>query len=247
MNEGAGDGFVIGSVLADDAEDQADLTFTLDDDAGGLFDLVDGQIVVAAGQGALLDYDALDGSGLVKRITVTVSDGQGGSLMQEFDIQVLDVLRESVAGTVGNDTLVGGAGSDALNGGEGDDRLYGRGGVDQLAGGEGSDTFVFDTAPSFGVRKTLVDFNPDEDVLWVHNATFGLGGFATGALSASRFHLGQDAASSHAQTAQQRFIYNQATGQLYYDADGSGDGAKVLMATLQGATTLSADDFHVFR
>jgi Ca2+-binding RTX toxin-like protein len=40
-------------------------------------------------------------------------------------------------------------------------------------------------------------------------------------------------------------VYNSSTGALYYDADGSGAGAAVLVATLQGTPTVSATDITV--
>jgi len=40
-------------------------------------------------------------------------------------------------------------------------------------------------------------------------------------------------------------VYNTSTGQLYYDADGSGSGAPQLFATLQGGAALAATDITV--
>ena len=48
-----------------------------------------------------------------------------------------------------------------------------------------------------------------------------------------------------AQDADDRIIYDAATGQLYYDADGSGSGAQVLFATLNANLSLTASDFTV--
>jgi len=65
-------------------------------------------------------------------------------------------------------------------------------------------------------------------------------GLAHGALPASAFHVGNAATDED-----QRIIYDQTTGNLYYDADGSGGGAAILFATLHGAPAITASDFQV--
>ncbi|MEA3012136.1 MAG: hypothetical protein QOD42_681, partial [Sphingomonadales bacterium] len=42
-----------------------------------------------------------------------------------------------------------------------------------------------------------------------------------------------------------RIVYNQATGQLFYDADGNGAGGAILFATVAGTPTLGVSDFAV--
>ena len=51
--------------------------------------------------------------------------------------------------------------------------------------------------------------------------------------------------ASAAHAADDRLIYNTSTGQLYYDADGAGGADAQLVATLQGAPTVTANDIWV--
>ena len=48
------------------------------------------------------------------------------------------------------------------------------------------------------------------------------------------------------QDADDRIIYNQATGQLFYDADGNGAGAMIQFAVVSGAPPLGSADFMIF-
>jgi Ca2+-binding RTX toxin-like protein len=52
-------------------------------------------------------------------------------------------------------------------------------------------------------------------------------------------------ASGTAQDASDRVVYNTASGELWYDADGNGAGARQLIATLEGAPVLAATDIVV--
>ncbi len=61
-----------------------------------------------------------------------------------------------------------------------------------------------------------------------------------GALNAAAFWTG-----TAAHDANDRIIYNKATGAIYYDADGNGVGAAVQFATLTTKPALAADDFGV--
>jgi len=144
---------------------------------------------------------------------------------------------DRLGGGDGNDSLAGGKHGDTLWGGAGHDTLAGGAGSDLLNGGAGNDAFVFAVAFATGA-DTITDFAGGTDQL--HISRHLTGSLATGALSDARLVLG-DAAT----TSQHRFVFDADTGDLYYDADGSGAAAQTLVATLAGVTSIVASDIVI--
>ncbi|GGD95783.1 hypothetical protein GCM10011390_13230 [Aureimonas endophytica] len=145
----------------------------------------------------------------------------------------------TILGNDGANELHGGAGKDILSGGAGNDRLFGEEGSDRLTGGAGADSFVFTTAPKAGEHDTITDFNVRDDTIELSLSAFGKAGVA-GVLSADAFHA---AAGGLAHDASDRVIYDTKSGDLFYDADGSGGGAAVRFAHLEPGLALTAADF----
>jgi Ca2+-binding RTX toxin-like protein len=148
-----------------------------------------------------------------------------------------------VFGDAGADSIVGGTGNDSLNGNAGADWLEGGAGNDALSGGGDQDSFVF---REFGAANadTVSDFASNWDMLRFDASAFtALGGAGHFAAGDARFYAAAGATGGH--DADDRLIYNTSTGQLYYDADGSGAGAAQLVATLQGAPGVAASDVWV--
>jgi Ca2+-binding RTX toxin-like protein len=104
-----------------------------------------------------------------------------------------------------------------------------------LYGYGGADIFAFTTALGGGNVDTIFGFVAGSDRIGLDDAIFTAIG---GTLSPDAFVIGAAAAGT-----EDRIVYNQATGQLFYDADGSGGGAAILFATLQDAPVLGAGDF----
>jgi Ca2+-binding RTX toxin-like protein len=165
-----------------------------------------------------------------------------------------------VSGGSGDDKLSGGTGNDALVGGDGNDTLIGNAGGDVLVGGAGSDalygnaangkndamsdTFVFN-APLASGRDAVYGFEANGiDKIALDPALFAaLGGGLTAGLDGSEFRA---SAGGQAADANDFLLYDTATGNLYYDADGNGAGARIWFATLSGASgTVDATDFTV--
>ncbi|HYD55997.1 MAG TPA: calcium-binding protein [Burkholderiales bacterium] len=180
-------------------------------------------------------------------------DGRGGN------DSLIGAQHDTVLiGGDGNDTLQGAeVGSDTLLGGAGNDLLIGFEGLpgdshdpDTLDGGAGNDTltgdgtYVFSVAPGAANADLVTDFDTGTDTLQldglVHARTGLSGRFAAGD---ARFHSAPGA--NGGADATDRVVYNETTGQLWYDADGNGAAAAQLIATLQGAPTLSATDVEI--
>ena len=147
---------------------------------------------------------------------------------------------ENVTGGSGNDTLTGDGLANTLSGGAGTDVLTGGAGNDTLSGGAGADQFVFNTALNAATNvDTITDFTVVDDTIQLENAVFTQ--FATpGTLTAAAFYAG---AAAH--DADDRIIYNAATGDLSYDVDGTGAAAAVKFATLSTGLALANTDFLV--
>lgn len=148
---------------------------------------------------------------------------------------------DRLGGGNGIDTIFGGAGDDTISGGDGDDLISGGLGRDVLIGGEGRDLFQFDVLETSLNKDVIKSFEKGEDRLILDHSAFGaLTDLVAGSLDPSAFVLGTKAV-----TADQHIIYNTAKGALYYDADGSGAGAMVQIASLTNHPDLAASDFTI--
>ncbi|NJO80521.1 MAG: hypothetical protein HC827_19800, partial [Cyanobacteria bacterium RM1_2_2] len=195
---------------------------TLDGGAGP--DMLDGMM----GNDVLMGGDGIDvllgGSG-----DDVLYGGAGGS----------ESLEQQLYGNSGNDAIYGGSGVDLISGGAGIDYVYGgRGGRDQLSGGEGADRFDFydpatDGVDSFDSPDLITVFEPAEDKIGLYVGNRELSGFKTAGfpvnapINANQFRIGTVALDSD-----DRMIYNQPNGDLFFDPDGNGAAVAVKIAEL---------------
>jgi Ca2+-binding RTX toxin-like protein len=148
-------------------------------------------------------------------------------------------LSNEIRGDYSLDTLIGKAGNDILMSGAGNDTLIGGKGSDTLTGGTGADRFL--RKYSTTAIDTITDFQVGEDLLGFSASGFG-GGLAGGAvLNETQFTIGSAAADSS-----DRFIYNSATGGLFFDADGIGGTAQVKIFTLSSGLAMTNADIFIF-
>ncbi|PHM05644.1 hypothetical protein CK516_39715 [Nostoc sp. 'Peltigera malacea cyanobiont' DB3992] len=105
-------------------------------------------------------------------------------------------------------------------------------------GGKGYDLLFVDFGLATGGITTT--FNATDELIQVSAAGFG-GGLSTPSLKTGQFTIGTSAT-----TIAQRFIYDNTTGALYFDQDGSaGAFAQVKFAQFSGSVTLTENNFVV--
>ncbi len=171
-------------------------------------------------------------------------DANWGKLTIRLDVSSLNTGAAAGDTYTGVEGLVGGAGSDVIVGNASNNYLFGSGGADYinglagndyLNGGAGADRFAFGTALNAATNvDTIADFTHGVDDFNLAQTIFaGIG--AT--LDASEFQIGM------ADSATDRIIYNNVTGQLFYDSNGNGAGGMTLFATVTAGTVLDIGDF----
>ena len=165
----------------------------------------------------------------------TASDGYGSTdFLSGLENIIGSEEDDNLTGNSGNNSLTGRNGNDTLAGLAGDDFLTGSAGADTISGGEGSDQFIYFNSSQGG--DTINDFAVGVDKISVVSAGFG-SGLSAGELAPNRFTIGSVALGN-----QTRFVFNDASGELFFDADGGGVVDQELIATLDGVSNLSAGD-----
>ncbi len=155
-----------------------------------------------------------------------------------------DAGNDTINGGGGNDTITGGAGNDVLDGNSGNDVLVGGLGNDTLTGGVGVDQFLYNVGALSSNKDLITDFTSGTDqLIFKASALPALGAAGQLAVNDQRFY--SSAVGAH--DASTRLIYNSSTGELSFDADGTGVKASVVIEVL-GTTThpvLSATDIYI--
>lgn len=207
--------------------------------------------------------DTIDMSDVGRGLIIDASDGA--------DTVTGTAFADTIIGGVGADTITGGAGGDVIHGGDGADVIYGGAGndtitgdigadvitggagADTITGGAGADMIIYNAVATEG-GDTITDFTiADADVLQFSSADLiGVAGFATFtgvgtafALSGGQkvqfvFATGGALVASEAQAA---FLFDTASGALRFDADGTGAGEAITIATLTGVAVLDVAAF----
>jgi Ca2+-binding RTX toxin-like protein len=134
--------------------------------------------------------------------------------------------------------LVGNEFGQAIHGNDGANVIDGKGGADTIFLRAGADAVRFTTALGGGNVDAVTGFVSGVDKIQLDDAIFT--GLTPGALPAGVLVVGALPADGN-----DLLLYNQVSGQLFFDADGNGAAAAVLFATLDPGTLLGAGDFLV--
>ncbi|MBC1293945.1 calcium-binding protein [Nostoc sp. UCD122] len=169
-----------------------------------------------------------------------------GSITSGTDgVSYKNIEQLNITGTFYDDLIVGSNGNDTLSGTSGNDTLTGGKGNDTLYGGIGSDTFTFNSFNEgidrlYDFDKRFYDSDLTNELIRVSATGFG-GGLSPGVLQQSQFRIGASAT-----TNTERFIYNDVTGALFFDQDGSAIAfTQVQFAQLSAGLSLSKNNFVV--
>lgn len=137
-----------------------------------------------------------------------------------------------LTGNEKNNQLKGGDGDDRLLGKNGKDRLIGEAGADTQIGGAGADRFIYNSSSHGG--DTIKDFKlAQKDRIQFKGRAFG--GLSKGVLAAANFVSNADGVAADADDF---FTFSTTSNSLFYDADASGAGAKVLIAKFSNGVHL---------
>jgi Ca2+-binding RTX toxin-like protein len=201
----------------------------------------------AAGDTISFDTAALGVRAHLATATVQNTLGAGSDLIIGFenaigsshnDTLIGSAARNVLDGGPGDDVLTGNKGADVLIGGAGDDTLNGGANNDMLDGGVDADVFLFNSVLGAGNIDIIVAFEVGVDVIHLDDAIFlRIGG--PGALATGYFVIGTAADTND------RIVYDDVSGALFYDSNGSTTGGRVQFALIDAGLALSDSDFFI--
>jgi Ca2+-binding RTX toxin-like protein len=199
-------------------------------------------VLLSSSTGLQYDEDQNFSGSLLISLNREYVDGNYTQLTNFKDSQENTMFASALSAFVdgGNDithlTSILFSNNDKITSKGGNTSLNGYAGNDALIGGSGNDYFQFTTALNAstnvdkitGFKKAGVDkIQLDRDIFVGYNGS-------------ANFVIGKNAVD-----ADDRIIYDNKTGQLFYDADGTGSITKVQFATLVGKPSLTVNDIDL--
>jgi Ca2+-binding RTX toxin-like protein len=150
------------------------------------------------------------------------------------DVELLTTDNDGGTATI---NLYGNETGNAVRGNNGSNTVSGGDGNDELTGLGGEDFFHFNTPLNAASNVDVItDFSVADDWIVLDDAIFT--GLSSGL-------VGQFVIGTAALEAYDRIIYNDATGALLYDSDGTGSAPAIQFAELSAGLALTYLDFLV--
>ncbi len=171
-------------------------------------------------------------------------DGVNNAVGTDFDDRIYGTAagHATLDGRDGNDVIYAIGPNDTLRGGAGDDWLVAGGGATMYGQGGANRFYIVNFAAAGDV---IGDFVSGTDKLYLREAT-DFGSYTAG----QNVFVAQGTGASDAifgAHASQGFAFNASSGELWFDKDGSGGSfSAVLVATLVGVPSLSANDIVIY-
>ena len=178
----------------------------------------------------------LAGGGTADRALLATSFALATGDNIEF-MQTTNAAAAVAINLIGNEiaqTIIGNAGFNVL---------LGMLGNDILTGGLGADHFLFNsTLNATTNRDVITDFNVAADTILLEDAIFIFIGTPGQALASNLF---KNLTTGGPVDFDDKILYDDTSGAMFYDIDGSGAAAAIQFATLTGSPTVDANDFFV--
>ena len=167
----------------------------------------------------------------------TVRTTVSWTLTAGADVETLRTTNDAGVGAI---NLTGNATGNLVRGNNGNNVINGGNGDDELTGLGGQNSFRFDTALNEDHNiDVIADFDVADDTILLDDDIFS-SGLGLGNISAGEFVIGTQALDGN-----DRIIYDDTTGALYYDNDSAGGEDAVQFATLSTGLALTNFDFLV--
>ncbi len=193
-----------------------------------------------SGGGLKVDLNGGLGTGHAKNDVYSDIERVRGSSTGD-DTLIGNGLNNTLMGHGGHDSLAGGSGIDQVEGGSGNDTLAGGVAADSLYGGAGNDSFLL--LPSGSDADKVLDWGQvsgNNDRFMLDASVFDAG-LSAGAGLGTKFV--SRATSNQAVDGVDRFIFRESDETLWFDKDGKGGAAGMMVADLQDGAVVTASDF----
>ncbi|WP_293061465.1 glycerophosphodiester phosphodiesterase family protein [Okeania sp. SIO2B3] len=165
---------------------------------------------------------------------------------------------DTLEGRPGFDFLFGGDGNDVLNGGQGRDRINSGPGFDLLTGGASIDLFIYSGSEPFDPNNfgidSITDFQPDlrpeepgnqGDLILLDKSTFSDLNSSAGIGFSDNSDFEIVATDDDAFASDALIVYSEDSGFLFYFYEGNLGGDLTIFAELDGAPTITEDNFQI--